>query len=125
MPRGQTEGEDYWRELIAAWEASGLPQTKFAKQQDVSVWTLRAWVARLKASEAEPIEDTSDAEGESLDDLLVAAAEQHGELSAAQVADAIGVTTRKARQYLRWLVEEGRLKTVGRTKATRYLPGDG
>ncbi len=124
MPRGQTEGEDYWRGLIEAWEASGLPQTKFAKQRGVSVWTLRAWVARLKAGEAEPIEDTSDADGESLDDILVAAATEHGELSAAQVAEAMGITTRKARQYLRWLVEEGRLKTVGRTKATRYLLAD-
>jgi uncharacterized Zn finger protein len=59
---------------------------------------------------------------ESLDDLLVAAAHQHGSLTSGFVANALGIDPREARQYLKWLVEEGRLAVVGRARGTKYLP---
>ncbi|TNF28556.1 MAG: hypothetical protein EP329_17650 [Deltaproteobacteria bacterium] len=59
---------------------------------------------------------------ESLDDLLVAAAHQHGSLTSGFVAKALGIDPREARQYLKWLVDEGRLAVVGRARGTKYLP---
>lgn len=59
---------------------------------------------------------------ESLDDLLVAAAHQHGALTSGFVAKALGIDPREARQYLKWLVDEGRLAVVGRARGTKYLP---
>lgn len=59
-----------------------------------------------------------------LDDILVAVAKRQGEVTSRQVAEATGVPIVKARQWLNWLVAEGRLKKVGRTKVTRFLPID-
>ncbi|MGM0574983.1 MAG: FaeA/PapI family transcriptional regulator [Myxococcota bacterium] len=59
---------------------------------------------------------------DSLDDLLVAAAWQHGSLTSGFVADALGVSSVEARRYLHWLCEEGRLRKVGRARGTRYIP---
>lgn len=59
---------------------------------------------------------------ESLDDLLVAAAHQHGSLTSGFVAKALGIDPREARQYLKWLVDEGRLAVIGRARGTKYLP---
>lgn len=64
--------------------------------------------------------DLSAAEG--LDDLLVAAAHQHGALTSGFVADALGISSQEARRYLKWLVEEGRLQVVGRARGTKYIP---
>ncbi|MBD90489.1 MAG: hypothetical protein CL940_09135 [Deltaproteobacteria bacterium] len=60
----------------------------------------------------------------SMDDVLVAAAYQHGSLTTTFVSDALGVSQSEARRYLRWLVEEGRLVQVGRARGTRYMPTD-
>ena len=60
----------------------------------------------------------------SMDDVLVAAAYQHGSLTTTFVSDALGVSQGEARRYLRWLVEEGRLVQVGRARGTRYVPTD-
>jgi len=60
----------------------------------------------------------------SMDDVLVAAAYQHGSLTTTFVSDALGVSQSEARRYLRWLVEEGRLVQVGRARGTRYVPTD-
>lgn len=57
-----------------------------------------------------------------LDEMLVAAAHQHGSLTSGFVAKALGISPKEARQYLQWLVEEGRLSVVGRARGTRYLP---
>ncbi|MCB9728176.1 MAG: hypothetical protein H6744_09965 [Deltaproteobacteria bacterium] len=71
-------------------------------------------------------EDVPDApnptSAESLDDVLVAAAYQHGSLTSSFVADALGVSVLEARRYLQWLVDEGRLAQVGRARGTRYVP---
>lgn len=61
---------------------------------------------------------------QSLDDILVAAAHQHGSLSSGFVANALGIEPREARQYLKWLVEEGRLLVRGRARGTKYYPID-
>ncbi|MFT7580105.1 MAG: putative Zn finger protein [Myxococcota bacterium] len=61
---------------------------------------------------------------ESLDEVLIAAAHQHGQLTSGFVAEALGCSSREARQYLQWLVEEGRLSVVGRARGTKYLPVD-
>jgi len=61
-------------------------------------------------------------QADGLDDLLVAAAHQHGSLTSGVVAKALGIKPREARVYLQWLVEEGRLSVVGRARSTRYLP---
>ncbi len=67
-------------------------------------------------------QDVSVATAESLDDVLVAAAYQHGSLTSSFVSDALGVSKLEARRYLQWLVEEGRLSQVGRARGTRYVP---
>lgn len=59
-----------------------------------------------------------------LDDLLVAAAHQHGYLTTGFVADALGIPATQARKYLQWLVDEGRLRQTGRARGSRYLPGE-
>lgn len=59
---------------------------------------------------------------ESLDDVLVAAAYQHGSLTSSFVADALGISVLEARRYLQWLVDEGRLTQVGRARGTKYVP---
>lgn len=68
--------------------------------------------AALPKGEAEP----------SLDELLVAAAWQHGSLTSKMVSDALGIDQLDARKYLKWLVEEGRLQQVGKARGTRYFP---
>lgn len=62
------------------------------------------------------------AKAESLDDVLVAAAYQHGALTSAFVSEALGVSQLEARRYLLWLVDEGRLQKVGRARGTKYVP---
>ena len=57
-----------------------------------------------------------------LDDMLVAAAHQHGELTTSFVSNALGCNIVEARRYLSWLVEEGRLTKTGRARGTKYLP---
>lgn len=59
---------------------------------------------------------------DSLDDVLVAAAYQHGSLTSSFVADALGISVLEARRYLQWLVDEGRLAQVGRARGTKYVP---
>ncbi|MDP6947063.1 MAG: FaeA/PapI family transcriptional regulator [Myxococcota bacterium] len=61
---------------------------------------------------------------ESMDDVLVAAAHQHGALTTSLVAGALGISNTEARRYLQWLVQEGRLEVVGRARGTKYIPSD-
>lgn len=74
------------------------------------------------AAMSEDTETDSTEETESLDDVLVAAAHEHGSLTSSYVAQALGVSVQEARRYLQWLVEEGRLQVKGRTRGTRYVP---
>ncbi|MGM0576843.1 MAG: IS66 family insertion sequence element accessory protein TnpA [Myxococcota bacterium] len=110
---------DEWRKLIAEYEASGETQADFAKKHGIGLSALRSWLYRFR-QEAE-----DEATGaESLDDLLVAAAGRHGYLKTGMVADALDVSSATARRYLKWLVEEGRLRRVGKKRGTRYFPAD-
>ncbi len=61
-------------------------------------------------------------DAESLEEILVAAAHQHGSLTSRFVADALDIHQLKARRYLKWLVAEGRLEQIGRARGTRYVP---
>jgi len=70
----------------------------------------------------EPQDVEVDTSSKSLDEVLMTVAYEEGFLTSAGVADALAVSVREARRYLQWLVDEGRLTVVGRTRATRYLP---
>jgi len=77
-----------------------------------------------EAAEATSIPTMEEVDMDSLDDILVAAAHQHGVLTSSFVAKALGIGQREARRYLLWLVEEGRLEKVGRARGTKYvIPG--
>jgi uncharacterized Zn finger protein len=69
---------------------------------------------------AAPVPDAVGAR--SLDEVLVAAAHQHGSLTTKFVAEALSVGSGEARRYLQWLVEEGRLRMEGKGRGTRYVP---
>lgn len=77
-----------------------------------------AWVKRVRLEGAGAV---STEMPETLDDILVAAAELHGGLSITQVAKATGVSRTLARKWLGWLEEEGRLVKVGRVATQRYV----
>ena len=64
---------------------------------------------------------SEDMAASTLDDILVAAVEKQGYVTSRQVAAACDVPIEKARHWLGWLVEEGRLQKVGQTKATRFM----
>ncbi len=81
---------------------------------------LEELLEQLAEDEAPGAPDVTQAE--SLDDLLYAAAVQHGELTSSFVAEALGISQIEARRYLQWLVEEGRLAVVGRARGTKYVP---
>ena len=75
--------------------------------------------------EAEPEKGKdSDKSEKSLDKILVSAAMIHGSLTVEFVAQALKVDTMKAQRYLKWLVEEGRLRIVREGGRKRYLPND-
>ncbi|MGB0588587.1 MAG: FaeA/PapI family transcriptional regulator [Myxococcota bacterium] len=74
--------------------------------------------------EAQPVTAKAAPEAESMDEVLVAAAHQHGALTTSLVAGALGISNTEARRYLQWLVQEGRLEVVGRARGTKYIPTD-
>lgn len=73
-------------------------------------------------SEAPPPSVEATPESEPLDDLLISAARQQGQLTTGMVAQALGVSAKEAREYLQYLVTTGKLKVVGKARGTRYLP---
>ena len=77
-----------------------------------------------RAVEAVPIGSESKGEAETMDEVLVSAAHQHGALTTSLVAGALGISNTEARRYLQWLVQEGRLEVVGRARGTKYIPID-
>lgn len=116
MARGVTKGRQYWAEMVAAFEASGLTQVAFAKKKRISKWTLREWIIRLKEEEADAAPAAEQAESlDRLDHVLLDAARRRGGLTTGEVAKALGLTRVKARKYLLWLVDEGRLVRRGDT----------
>jgi hypothetical protein len=46
-PKRERRGESAGRALVAAWEASGLPQAVFARQRGVAAQRLSYWRLRL------------------------------------------------------------------------------
>lgn len=121
MTRGISKGRNYWIWMTDQYRASGLNQRDFARRKGISIWTLKEWIARLKREAG----SGDDSEPESLDDILVAAAKKHGFLKTGRVTEALGITRERAREYLQWLVEEGRLRVKGSYRWTKYLPADG
>lgn len=117
MARGISKGRAYWVWMIDQYKASGLSQRAFAKERGISIWTLKEWIARLKR-------ESDDDATEGLDQVLVAAARKHGFLKTGQVVEALGITRERAREYLQWLVDEGRLRVEGSYRWTKYLPID-
>ncbi len=114
-----------WERLVTEWEASGQSHGEFADKKDLSVWTLRKWIKRLRGDGEDEDRKDGEADGErepGLDDVLVAAAKKHGALTTGQVSDALGVPANTARRYLQWLVEEKRLAVKGEKRGTRYVP---
>lgn len=63
-------------------------------------------------------------EVEPLDEVLLAAARRQGQLTTTMVAQALGVSTREAREYLQYLVSAGKLVVQGKARGTRYVPAD-
>ena len=76
------------------------------------------------AVDEQPAPTRAGQNAESMDDVLVAAAHQHGALTTSLVAGALGISNTEARRYLQWLVQEGRLEVVGRARGTKYVPSD-
>jgi predicted HTH transcriptional regulator len=74
--------------------------------------------------DAQPVAPNVASESESMEEVLVAAAHQHGALTTSLVAGALGISNTEARRYLQWLVQEGRLEVVGRARGTKYIPTD-
>ncbi len=81
-------------------------------------------IAEAVAEEAAIGDAPDPTQADTLDQVLIAAAFQHGFLTSTMVSSALGITTADARRYLQWLVQEGRLETSGRARGTRYLPLD-
>ncbi len=75
-------------------------------------------------SEAPPPEGEEVPESEPLDDLLLAAARQQGQLTTGMVAQALGVSPREAREYLQYLVDKGALVMQGKARGTKYIPAE-
>ncbi len=75
----------------------------------------RAVDAQLPVTEAK-------GDAESMEEMLVSAAHQHGALTTSLVAGALGISNTEARRHLQWLVQEGRLEVVGRARGTKYIP---
>ncbi len=73
-------------------------------------------------TEEAPLEVEPVPQPESLDDTIIQAAGQHGQLTTGFVAQALGVSTREAREYLQFLVAQGKLRVIGKARGTRYLP---
>ena len=44
----------YWRDLLARWGASGLPQSQFCRRRGIPVWKLAWWRKRLAAERVAP-----------------------------------------------------------------------
>jgi uncharacterized Zn finger protein len=61
-------------------------------------------------------------EDESLDDMIVEAARKRGALTTQFVAEALDIEQKDAREYLQYLVSQGRLVVSGKGRGTRYLP---
>ncbi len=75
--------------------------------------------------EAPAQESTDDEKSEdALDKILISAAMMHGSLTVEFVAQALKVDTMRAQRYLKWLVEEGRLKVIRDGGRKRYAPKD-
>ncbi len=131
LGRGELAEEDYLPVLSAL--GPGPASIEPADVITVLAPLMRTAQARVEDIVQRASEEAEDlgldpAGAQSLDDLLVAAAHQHGALTSSFVADALGITTREARQYLKWLVEEGRLVAEGKSRAIHYVvaerPGD-
>ncbi len=45
-----SERAAFWRQVLADWEASGLSQAEFCRQQDLKAVTFAWWKRRLKGS---------------------------------------------------------------------------
>ena len=61
---------------------------------------------------------------DAMDKILVSAAMMHGSLTVEFVAQALKVDTMRAQRYLKWLVEEGRLRVIRDGGRKRYAPKD-
>lgn len=59
-----------------------------------------------------------------LDAVIIAAAETRGQLTVPDVAKALGITQKAARELLDALVSEGRLALEGKGRTTRFRPND-
>jgi response regulator of citrate/malate metabolism len=104
--------------MVATFEASGLTQVAFAKKRRISKWTLREWIIRLKEEEGKAAPAPASDPIDRLDHILLDAARRRGGLTTGEVAKALGLTRVKARKYLLWLVDEGRLVRRGETPRT-------
>lgn len=99
---------------------------------DASIADLHAAeiIARAEAAKVEvrveetahPVVPDAAEEDESLDDMIVSAASQRGSLTTQFVAEALDVHQKDAREYLQYLVSQGRLMVSGKGRGTRYLP---
>jgi uncharacterized Zn finger protein len=88
----------------------------------VAYQRLDGWMNQVPEPEEEEVKTRS--RSPSLSEVLMETAHQQGFLTSAGVADSLALSVREARRHLQWLVDEGRLTVVGRTRGTRYLPTD-
>lgn len=127
---GEGDAEDAGQVALPIVRALGQGPGGLNPEDMVTVLTPIVKMARRRVSEivnqvshADAVgEATTPADTENLDEILVAAAHQHGELTTTFVAEAMGVSKQQARKYLQWLVEEGRLTVEGKARSTKYLP---
>ena len=49
-----TQGKDYWQGQIEAWQDSGLCQTQYCRENDVSLSTFNCWKGKLLGHNQEP-----------------------------------------------------------------------
>ena len=89
----------------------------------VAYQRLDGWMDQVPEPEQEVVAKTR-SRSPSLSEVLMETAHQQGFLTSAGVADSLALSVREARRHLQWLVDEGRLTVVGRTRGTRYLPTD-
>jgi uncharacterized Zn finger protein len=75
-----------------------------------------------ESESTEKKEETGEESEDAMDKILVSAAMRHGSLTVEFVAQALKVDTMRASRYLKWLVEEGRLRVIRDGGRKRYAP---
>ena len=44
--------EKYWRDQLARWRESGLSRREYCRRENISYWTFRDWLKKVKTAES-------------------------------------------------------------------------